>query len=284
MLNAGNIDGAIEKIGCSVESHENVVASVTMNFEIKLNNSKRELEYVRGLVYSTRSDIESHSNRIKSLEDAINSLESKIQSMKERLNVYKDSVCGICYDDFDNPTAVKCCQNVFCFQCITRCLGASGCCPMCRKKIDNENLAVISAVPKKTVCDDLPSKHNALSNLLQKQSDGKFLIFSSHDQSFTYIESALKQTGHEVIKLMGSVSRVKNILNRYKHGDLDVLMLNSSHYGTGLNLENTTDLVFYHKMPRDMEKQVIGRAQRAGRESPLRIHYLYQENEINQHI
>ena len=57
-------------------------------------------------------------------------------------------------------------------------------------------------------------------------------------------------------------------------------MLNTNHYGTGLNLENTTDLIFYHKMSCDMEKQVIGRAQRVGRTSDLNIHYLFQDNEI----
>ena len=57
-------------------------------------------------------------------------------------------------------------------------------------------------------------------------------------------------------------------------------MLNTNYYGTGLNLENTTDLIFYHKMSSDMEKQVIGRAQRVGRTSVLNIHYLYQDNEI----
>ena len=46
-----------------------------------------------------------------------------------------------------------------------------------------------------------------------------------------------------------------------------------------MNLENSSDIIFVHKMNKDMEKQVIGRAQRLGRKSKLNIIYLLYENE-----
>jgi SNF2 family DNA or RNA helicase len=125
----------------------------------------------------------------------------------------------------------------------------------------------------------LPSKDEAFVELLNKHHDGKFLVFSAHDQSFKGIEESLITMNHSCVKLVGSGHRLRNIVNEYKTGNLNVLLLNANHYGTGLNLENTTDLVFYHKMNTDMESQVIGRAQRFGRSVPLRIHYLFQENE-----
>ena len=42
----------------------------------------------------------------------------------------------------------------------------------------------------------------------------------------------------------------------------------------GMNLENTTDVIFYHKTETVMYKQVIGRAQRPGRTSCLNVHNL----------
>ena len=281
MLNAGNIQGAIERTGFSVESHDNIIESVTASYERKLINNKNELEYVKRIVCSNRSEEESQQNRISSISEIIQSTQNKIDSIKERLNSYQDGVCSICFDEHTNPAAVKCCQNIFCLQCITMCLKSKNTCPMCRSSISLNNLSVIKTPSiQSRQSNALPNKEDALFELLTVYSHGKFLIFSSHDQSFVYIENSLKSTGNEVVKLMGSSSRVSNILSRFKTGDLNVLMLNSTHYGTGLNLENTTDLVFYHKMPSDMEKQVIGRAQRAGRSCPLRIHYLYQENEI----
>ena len=52
-------------------------------------------------------------------------------------------------------------------------------------------------------------------------------------------------------------------------------------YGSAcLNLETTTAIIFYHKMGDPMTKQVIGRAQRPGRTSPLNIWRLCYDNEI----
>jgi SNF2 family DNA or RNA helicase len=56
--------------------------------------------------------------------------------------------------------------------------------------------------------------------------------------------------------------------------------MNTQHFGSGLNLENTTDMVLFHKIDTENEKQVIGRAQRYGRKEPLNVHYLLYENEM----
>ena len=46
-----------------------------------------------------------------------------------------------------------------------------------------------------------------------------------------------------------------------------------------MNFENSTDIIFVHKMNEEMEQQVIGRAQRLGRKDILNIIYLQYENE-----
>jgi SNF2 family DNA or RNA helicase len=57
--------------------------------------------------------------------------------------------------------------------------------------------------------------------------------------------------------------------------------MNTQHFGSGLNLENTTDMILFHKFDTESEKQVIGRAQRYGRNEPLNVHYLLYENEMH---
>ena len=279
MLNAGNIDGAIDRIGCSIESHENVIDSVTQSYRIRLSNAKHELTYVNSLesVRNTEQDV--HNRRLDSLTHTIADLERKISSIKERVKAFKDSTCPICFDNHTQPAIVGCCQNVYCFECITRSLQTRSVCPMCRSNVCRDNITIIGT-PTILQVPTLPSKDDALRTILDNTPNGKFLVFSSHDQSFQYIETVLQSSGQDFVKLLGSINRINSIINRYKNGNLNVLMLNSSHYGTGLNLENTTDLVFYHKMPHDMERQVIGRAQRSGRTQALNVHYLYQENEL----
>lgn len=279
LLNAGNIDGAIDKIGCPIDSHENIIDSVTKHLNSKMNNAFRELEYLKSLEFTRQTDEDNNTKKIENLEKNIDTIKHKIECITERINSYKDDICNVCMDSHDNPTVVSCCQKVFCFQCITRCLNVKRECPQCRSQISTDSLIVIGE-KKEKLAPEFPDKHEALSKILTNNPKGKYLIFSSHDQSFTYIEDALSSINQNFVRLMGSVHRVDSLLKRYKEGDLNVLMLNTSHYGTGLNLENTTDLIFYHKMSFDMEKQVIGRAQRVGRKIPLNIHYLYQENEI----
>jgi len=65
----------------------------------------------------------------------------------------------------------------------------------------------------------------------------------------------------------------------YKYGNAKVLLSNSTLFGCGMNFENSSDIIFVHKMNKDMEKQVIGRAQRLGRKGQLKIIYLQYENE-----
>ena len=58
-----------------------------------------------------------------------------------------------------------------------------------------------------------------------------------------------------------------------------MILANSLNFGSGLNLENTTDIIIYHKMDKDLESQVIGRAQRPGRTTSINIYKLNYENE-----
>jgi hypothetical protein len=52
-------------------------------------------------------------------------------------------------------------------------------------------------------------------------------------------------------------------------------------FDCGMNLENTTDIVFVHKVKNAAKyDQVIGRAQRYGRRNRLMVWQLYHQNEI----
>ena len=56
-------------------------------------------------------------------------------------------------------------------------------------------------------------------------------------------------------------------------------MLNAKYFGAGMNLQMATDIVIYHRFNRELEEQVIGRAQRLGRKTTLNIFYLLHDNE-----
>ena len=79
---------------------------------------------------------------------------------------------------------------------------------------------------------------------------------------------------------MGTSAHINNTVNKYHNGEIQCLLLNARYFGSGLNLENTTDIIIYHKMGDDLKKQVEGRAQRPGRTCQLKIWELRYDNEL----
>ena len=110
------------------------------------------------------------------------------------------------------------------------------------------------------------------------------MIFADYDNSFNDIISYLNEVGLKHSKVMGSVATIGNIIRRYKSYDisdrLDILMLNADYCASGMNLENTTDIILFHSMTEQKTKQIIGRGQRPGRTDALNIWKLCYSTEI----
>tara|TARA_B100001564_G_C20666587_1_gene684097 strand:+ start:608 stop:1081 length:474 start_codon:yes stop_codon:yes gene_type:complete len=126
--------------------------------------------------------------------------------------------------------------------------------------------------------EDEPTKLQYLDKILgEATNDSRILIFSEYDSSFTEIENLLRKHAMKYSRLKGN--GINRSVDEYRNGNLQVLLVNSTAYGSGLNLENTTDVVLFHKMDNDIESQVIGRAQRPGRTTQLKAWYLLNKNE-----
>tara|TARA_B100001093_G_C26036082_1_gene680111 strand:- start:25 stop:537 length:513 start_codon:yes stop_codon:yes gene_type:complete len=155
-------------------------------------------------------------------------------------------------------------------------------CPHCRapnRQISNVTLIDNTFNTKKEETNGLPKKEDELIRLIKNKPDGRFLVFSEYNNTFNNIVNKLKNNSIVYNKLSGSSGRVTNIIKDFTSNKVNVLLLNAKNYGSGLNLQMTTDIIIYHKMSSDLENQVIGRGQRLGRTEALNVHYLYYENE-----
>ena len=56
-------------------------------------------------------------------------------------------------------------------------------------------------------------------------------------------------------------------------------MLNSKYQGSGHNLQSATRVIIFHKVSDTIKEQIVGRAQRYGRNKPLTVIQLLDENE-----
>ena len=79
--------------------------------------------------------------------------------------------------------------------------------------------------------------------------------------------------------LKGNTQHMMNVLDKFKSGNINVILLNTQYAGSGIDINYATDVIIYHSMGID-KQQAIGRAQRVGRNSELYIHNLYYEHEI----
>jgi SNF2 family DNA or RNA helicase len=272
MLNAGNIRDAVLRLNCNVDTDENIIKVLTNKLEKEIHNKKLELDYQTRLIPTDRR---AHDEAIAKLKDKITSLEARFTMVKERIQSFENESCPICLDDIDMPAVVPCCNNVFCLGCLTR---VAGKCPMCRSPLFLKDLHVIDNKIKQGK-KKLLSKRDNLVNILHKKVNGKFLVFSNYENTNDSIAQVLKDEGISFAKLAGNVAMINKTIERFKNGNVKVLLLNACHYGSGLNLQMATDIVIYHEMDLELETQVIGRAQRIGRTEPLNVYYLLHDNE-----
>jgi superfamily II DNA/RNA helicase len=108
----------------------------------------------------------------------------------------------------------------------------------------------------------------------------KWLIFNDNGNVLVKYQELLQKREIKAVMLDGGNQKlIEKTLKDYKEGDVQVLLLNSMIEGAGMNLENTTHLLFMHKTEEKFIEQVMGRAQRYGRTAPLNVIQLFNKNE-----
>ena len=151
------------------------------------------------------------------------------------------------------------------------------------------SLIVVSDIKEKEqskdkLIDKIRNLNILLNNHLEEKS--KILIFSNYDGTFNKIFELLVKNNTKFSKIMGSSSHISNVVEKFNKNfddpsSVNVLLLNSKYFGSGLNLQNADHIILYHNMNNDITKQVVGRAQRPGRKNQLNIWRLCHSTEIS---
>lgn len=116
---------------------------------------------------------------------------------------------------------------------------------------------------------------------LAEDPGAKFLVLSDNTAIFGPLCDALAalDVAHDWMDA-GTAGEIDAAVVRYKTGATSALLMDSSLVICGMDLENTTDLVFMHACRGDMAEQLEGRAQRPGRPGRLRIWSMLHANEV----
>jgi hypothetical protein len=287
-LNSDNLNCIVDENINKYYNLDNMYDSYGANDYVKKlinDRAKNESHELKNTLYSR---ISSYKETILNYKSKIMKINIKINGIKERLENTMEKDCPICVSTVKDPCVTPCCKNVFCFECLGQALKYSknNACPMCRTKISMNKVNLI-VKKKDNKCskdnnkikkeNELPTKMEALISYITENKDKRILVFSEYD--FCKIIIEFENIGIKFSKINGSSDRIRNILEKFQNGEFQVLLLNANNFGAGLNLQFTDDIVIFHRMAKDLERQVIGRAQRLGRTLPLRINYLCHDNE-----
>ena len=292
LISSGNLKEAVNRMNCNIDTEENIIQVMTKNLKNEIHNQKERLKYVKGRIYQVEAEKQKAIDEIKK---KIISLKTRKRSIEEKIMSVKDECCVLCMDKFMGPVVMNCCASTFCIECLLRSVKINRKCPNCRANFKGEksyNL-IMEKQPKKNKhvpemksikfneCEKMDALKEMLKYISSVHTDepARVLIFSDYRETFDKIMPCIRDCGMTYEKLHGNPGHINNCINRYETGDLNILMLDSVHFGSGLNLQCTDYLILFHRMRKDTETQVVGRAQRYGRKNPLKIIYMVYENE-----
>jgi hypothetical protein len=292
MINAGNSEEAIKTLNCNVDTNDNIFQVITKDLKDKIKNKEKELNLEKDRLEFEILNYNNHDREanVKIIEQSLTKLNNKYDDIRQKIYELNNEYCPICMDEFNNPVIVGCCNNCFCFDCLAVSLAElhNNKCPFCRQPVMPSDMHLISNEEKllnpKVIVEkkeELKKKMDVLLDLIKSKPDGSFMIFANYHETFYKIKNELSANNISYHILMGQATTVNYYIEDFKEKKVRVLMLNARFFGAGMNLQMTTDLVIYHRFNEEMEEQIIGRAQRFGRATPLNVYYLLHDNESN---
>lgn len=260
-INACDNETAIARLGCLTAQNDNgIIAAVTFNITEEINT-------LRECIPRTPA------HAMSALLDRIKSAEEKIVHVQER--VKQSDCCPIGLDTIDVKATTMCCQNAFEFSNLMKAIQAQGRCPLCKVALSPEDIVVSCAAPIPSSASSFKYKNKkaaingVLKNIFVENKHAKVLVFSDFKMAIVYETLSALSLKYEEVK--GNVNAVASILKKFDNSELNVLLLNSQHFGAGINLQSATHIVTLHYMVPDRYQQLIGRAQRPVRSQPLSV-------------
>jgi hypothetical protein len=273
-LNASDLIGVMRDIGGNVATENGIIHTFTTKLNKDLHNKKCERSMIE---HMELSDEEKHV-KYENIDKTIESFEIKIKDLTERLSNIDDKNCAICLDNLTNPLILNCTHS-YCASCIMMWIRKNKKCPECRSEIDiSDTTLVTNTVALPPIISKIKSKENTLIDIINNKPDGKFLIFSKIENGFSSIITNLTNHSISYTEIKGTTSCMNNILEKFRNGEIKVILLNTTYAGSGIDISFATDVIIYHSMNNE-RTQAIGRAHRVGRTCPLYVHTLLYEEE-----
>lgn len=281
MLHGHDEISALEMLGCPIDSKENIISFVSRKLHIQKKNYLSKLKYLSSLEIDTNENERQKNQKLIKVSDLITNIDRQISKIKKTVKTidHEDIThhCPICQCVAENAVVLTCCLNIFCSSCILSLIKynegkAATNCPLCR------NILGVHEIVKPTSIY-MPNKTDVLCNLIdKKRKTVKMVVYYKTDACIDQLIEKI-QCNYKILN--GNNHTISKTLEWFEQQDNNLLFVNVELYACGINLLMATDLVFFQKMPLELENQLIGRAYRIGREwnNHLKIHLLLHQEE-----
>jgi SNF2 family DNA or RNA helicase len=225
------------------------------------------------------------SNLFQALGVKFNNIEEYISNqpqIKHNLirRKFDERECVICLEETEYPTIVNCCYNIYCGKCLLRNMLINQKCPLCREVLEIENLCCLNKLTEEeTILSK--SKIEMCLDILNKNRNGKFIIYSSFDNIYYQLFEELDRIGLKAERIESNLFSLLKTVKNFQEGLTNILFISNADLIRGLSLSTTSHLIFFHELPVCELKQVlIHSAQRIGRKNPLKIIHLNSEIQL----
>ena len=110
----------------------------------------------------------------------------------------------------------------------------------------------------------------------------KIIIYSQFKGVANNIKTIATNINVDYLELDGgNIKDLDKILDNFKNkSNFKILIIDDTSFGVGLNIEYTTDIIFFNNIEHTVKEQLIGRAQRFGRTCKLNIWEFLYSNEL----
>ena len=281
MISAGNIGGALRNLGGTTTS--SLIEVVGKRKKNNIRQSQLKIQYYQSLQEQTGENQDEEINKWKA---ELEKSEKEYKELQERYKEFLSEECVICAESLNAPILTPCCQNITCGKCILEWVSKKKTCLICRKPIEPSDLKLITKdldgneIYKEdeiiNMGEKLKEKPDEMMNIIKKIKQGnanaKIILFSDYSETYELIKNMFKGTKYVCKDIQGTTARRTKIIKEFKEGKTDIIFLNSKNNGSGINLQETTDIIIYHSMSPEVTEQIVGRAMRIGRRENLHIH------------
>ena len=155
-------------------------------------------------------------------------------------------------------------------------------------EIENPKLRALYRIIKGKQPDNVKEIFPRIDSLIQGEKDiptpadipRKIIVFAAFNETLYKIQEFLNEQQIKFSRLGGTYKQIHEMITDFKTNNISVMLINSTTNCAGLDLQFTTDLIFFHKIiDSNVQSQVAGRIQRIGRRYNGNIHWLLYRNE-----